>query len=550
MYRGVDVVGLAVEEARAAALRDRARFDPFVRAAEEFAAARGLVLGGGGATRLLGGEAGDPLEAYRLDFLSDRAPRAARDLADALYAVDPGGLGHYTTLMTKTPDVFFEISVDGRAMFSVAAFPVHRGVRTADLASFVPGDARLARGADGRPLRLLCLGPELQLMGVYAALCNPARAQEASALLATEAALRARLPREGPRSAEGGRGGRARSRERPRGGPAPGERPRGGPAPGGGPRGTRPQGPGGEGSRPRGAAAFREALLAEFAAGPGRALVGAAGAALLAGRPPPPGRLQLVSVDSLELEAAAVRALGARLGVEVQTAVNDPKVPTDPRLRRLTAHLVTPPSPQRAGGKEAVLDVFNLAAHELVPFLVAADGLRVGTPFVLMRLRLVDAWTMLVLRAMGAVPEGFAAAARREALAGFAAAERLYEGTLARLAGPAEGGPAEGGPAEGGPAGPPPEGDGLAGALMPSAFLGRLEDPGLAAKRAAARSPSLRYYPLPYYPARAAAAKGGAFGGALRPPPPARAEAEAEAEALPAWAGAAPEDFFGDAPEW
>jgi hypothetical protein len=256
--------------------------------------------------------------------------------------------------------------------------------------------------------------------------------------------------------------------------------------------------------------------------------VGAAGAALLAGRAPAPlGRLQLVSVDSLELEAAAVRALGARLGVEVQTAINDPKVPTDPRLRRLTAHLVTPPSPQRAGGKEAVLDVFNLAAHELVPFLVAADGRRVGTPFVIMRLRLVDAWTMLVLRALGAVPEGFAAGARREALAGFAAAERLYEGALARLGG-APAGPPEGGPPEGGP----PEG--LAGALMPSAFLGRLEDAALAAKRAAIQASSAaRFFP-PYYPAQAAA-RGGAFGGALRPPPP---------EPLPA--GAVPEDFFGD----
>src|SRR5262245_54073200 len=124
MYSQLDAVGDAEARAESVALEDRMRYKAFVEAAERFAAANGLVVGGPAATRLLLGDPGDPaapppvgLDSFQYDFYSGRAPALARALGDAMYDLDPQGLGHYTTVLTKVPGYHLTVAVDGRDLF-------------------------------------------------------------------------------------------------------------------------------------------------------------------------------------------------------------------------------------------------------------------------------------------------------------------------------------------------------------------------------------------------------------------------------------------------
>lgn len=538
MYTELDVVGCAEGLAETAALADREVYLPFIEAAERFASEKGLIVGGAGATRLLigaqDGEGRPPvgLDSFQYDFYAGEQARALCDsLADALYAVAPGGLGHY---VTARPGPRRVVSVDGRDLFTVAALPAHRGMRVADVVIPSERPAQFARGAGGAPLPLQCMGPEIQLMGVYATLCNPGKAGEWGGLLAAEASLRAIFGREiRPKLGEAvkrAEGGRADSR------------------------------------RPL----FR-ALRDEYGGGPGRVLIGAAALALLGGRDSAGvARLQFVTDAPLEGEAREIAAIARRAGAEVEWAINDPKVPTDPRLRRLTVKVV-----EGRDRREPILDVYNAAAHELVPYVAhglaerarlgglasgvppgaapepelgpeslgaasgAASGavptpavvvsggrargrprrpagdrgpataedagagrappasLKVGTPFALMRFRLVDLWTMQVLMRLGAVNPGYAKGVMLDHLREYQEAAEFYERVLAR-------------------AGSAPEG--AAALLTPAAaYVGRLEDPDLALKREAAAGRGPRQYP--YMPAQRAREASGAEAAPKAPGP-------------------------------
>lgn len=453
MYSQLDAVGDAERRAEALAFQDRLRYVPFFKEAERFAAENGLVIGGEAATRLLLGGPDDPppltLDSFQCDFYSGHAVAHARALGDAAHAVDPEGLGHYTAVLAKVAGHSYEVAVDGRPLFTVTALPAHRGVQTAKVVIPTERPAQFARDAGGRPLRVACMGPEIQLMRVYATLCDPGQADAWGRLLETEASLRALHGREA-------RAKIAEAVARAAGGAAGGGRAR-----------------------------FMRAVYESYAAGPDRVLVGPAALALLRGRGADLGaRLQVVAAGSLEAEAQELAALAKRHGLDAQWAVNDPKIPTDPRLRRLTLYLA------EGRRREPLLDVFNAAGHELVPYAKlggssggGGDGgggwqpprLKVGTPFAIMRFRLADMWTVQVLMQMGAVEAGYARGLLHGMLADFEAAAAHYEQALAGGAAPEQ--------------------------LLPvTAYVGRLEDAGLALRRAAQNQPKPRFYP-PYYPA-------------------------------------------------
>jgi hypothetical protein len=108
-------------------------------------------------------------------------------------------------------------------------------------------------------------------------------------------------------------------------------------------------------------------------------------------------------------------------------------------------------------------------------------ALRIGSLFVLMRFRLVDLWTLLLLSKLGAADKAFAGAVLREILDDYEAAaahyERLVRGDAARAA----------------------------AQLLPAAFVGRAEDAVLEQKMEALRRPGRRQEP--FMPAAGPAAR-------------------------------------------
>ena len=198
MYSRLEVVEDAEHRAEAAAFKDRMCYEKFIEAGEQFAAKHGLIVCGRAATRLLlsapeASESSPPilgLDSFQYDLFSGQAPAHARALGDAMYQLDPQGLGHYTTVITKVTDYLLTVAVDGRDLFTVTALPPYRGIRLVDIVNPSTRPAQFAKDSNGAPLRLLCTGPELQLIGVYMMLCNPAKAANWGELLETEAGLR------------------------------------------------------------------------------------------------------------------------------------------------------------------------------------------------------------------------------------------------------------------------------------------------------------------------------------------------------------------------
>jgi hypothetical protein len=337
MYRHLDVVGAAEKLASAKALEDRALYRPFLSAAEEFAAETGLIVSGAAARLLLLSAPAASVTDYRYDFFTDRGFAHARELTDRLYQVDPDGRGHYTTLITNVPHFNWSILIDNRLMFTVTALPVRHGVATRDLISTVSRPALFTSA-----LSLLCTSYDLALIELYRDICDPLQMADVPSLLALATQVRAELAA-------------------PAGKPAP-----------------PPAHPAGALNK------LRQRLVDEFIPGPGRVQIGQA--AVTGERDAARcGRLQIVSAEDLDREAAAVVALGAGTGYTLASHVEDPKLPGNSRLRRLSVYV------QGAQGRTPLIDIYNCAQFELVPFVQHARC-RVGTAFVLMRFLLIDLW--------------------------------------------------------------------------------------------------------------------------------------------------------------
>jgi hypothetical protein len=328
MYLHIDVVAAAERTALLAVRADRERYRPFLEAAERFASRAGLIVCGSAALPMLTGGA-EPLD-YKYDFYSSRGFALARELADVIYDADPDGLGHYTTLTTNIPHHNWKIIVDGRPMFTITT-----------VSSQLRSSCSIQRPALYDPtIKIPVIKQELALIDLYRDICDPTRLEDIKELLAAEAKLRGEFVKK-----------LARVPNRPK-----------------------------HRQHPRPIAEFQARLLKEFVTGPGRVLIGAAalpGAAMT-------GPLQLVSSEEFDIEAETVAVIGRSLGLTVAARAAEMHIPSDTRLRRLTLSVVGPHH------QEAILEIYNTAAYELVPFV--AGSLRVGSPFVILRFLLIDIW--------------------------------------------------------------------------------------------------------------------------------------------------------------
>lgn len=380
MYQGIaDPIGLATTQAKIFIARDRAKYAPFVDATLQFAAENGLVVGGAAAREATLREAGDteasgstgsgstttPIELYSVSVV-----RHARALTDKLWRVDPDVYGRYTTLITKVPGQHLIVSVDERAIAELRAAPRFRG-------------EGLDLGVAAAPSLPSRLQPILQLCQLWEVLASPLQAGEWVAALEAEQALRARDAVIGGRRGRGDGNGNREDRA-------------------------------GRDSSTRDSGRLRAGLMRALA---DEVLVGPVAAALMRGDAATGGRLQYVAEDDLGAVAERIAGAAKRAGTEVTWTIADPLYPFEPRLRKLTVW-------RDAGGRRGapLVDVFNAAAFEAVPFVPAAafpaagvpESTRVGTVWAALRFRGVDWWTLECLARAGVIDAG---SARREAAA-------------------------------------------------------------------------------------------------------------------------------------
>jgi hypothetical protein len=253
------------------------------------------------------------------------------------------------------------------------------------------------------------------------------------------------------------------------------------------------------GGEKMGASEIQAAVLSKFAAGPGRVLVGSAAVDVLAGRSRrADGRIRLVTVMPLEAEAAELEGLAKAMGLTVAWRIEDLRLPTEPRMRRLMVRL-------SGGARALLLEAYNSAAFELVPFTATPrlggrrraserrgerrserpGALKIGSPFVLMRYQLIDIFHVQVLMKSGALHIEHAAYLLDDALEDYERVAQYYDRAVEAAGSDV---------------------DGAAPRIFPPTFLGRFEDRIVAQKRV--QQEAARFHP-PYFPV-SRAEKGGA----------------------------------------
>lgn len=475
MYTHFDILEVAKTHAKVTAIKDRMQYIKFIEAGEKFAADHGLIIGGSAATRLLLRSEPD-IDDFQYNLFSDSIVTHARELGNILYAIDPQGLGHYTTVLTKIIKYLLTILVDGRELFILTVLTAHRGIKTSDV--LIPSEcfAQFAKNEDGTPLKLLCVGPEIQLINIYNSLCNPLNASSWGDLLLTESKLRFIFNQEVKLKIETAinriEGGREGGRQ---GGPAD--------------------------------IHFYRILRDKYANGPGRVFIGPAAIEILTGKKVAGSeRLQVITAGQLDGDAQEILDLAQSIDITISWKIDDPKLPLISHIRRMTIHVI------KDEQKEPILDVYNSAAFDLIPYFTAPPtsqikkqlstahvkrlanrkhtryvqqdpgpplSLKIGTPFVLMRYRLIDLWIIQILMKMGAININYAKIVLNNIVSGYEIAASHYESILNNN-----------------------DTEAVAIKLLPmSTYIGRLENPELVVKRASKILQKTKFYPPAYYPA-------------------------------------------------
>lgn len=113
-------------------------------------------------------------------------------------------------------------------------------------------------------------------------------------------------------------------------------------------------------------------------------------------------RIQIICVNNLNDEVKIISDLLVQhLNVQIETTYNDPKIPIDPRLRKITLYLTKPK-------RIPFCDLFNMAQYEIVPYIPNDNGICIGTDIVTMRIFLIDYWIMTILFHMDVIKESYA----------------------------------------------------------------------------------------------------------------------------------------------
>lgn len=432
MYEALNVVENAESQAKIIIQKDRIRYEKFIEAGEQFAAKHGLIIGEV--------NIGDN---FKYEFFSDRAATHARALGEILYLLDPDGLGHYATVMTKVANHILNVSVDSRELFTISSLPVCRGVRFFN--TIIPDKypAHFAKQSDGSPVQLNCVGPEIRLMNVYASICNPANAKNWGKLLLTETELRKIFLKSYALKIEKivKHGGKSFSSTFYK---------------------------------------LYEKILELYVPGPGRVLIGENAIDLFRNQQINSDRIQVITTSALDNEAQEITIIAKKIGAEITWRIDEPNIPTEHRLRRLTVHCVT------KGRRDIIIDVYNSASFELIPFIIHSlvipsirtVTIKIGTPFVIMRYRLIDIWSIQILVQLGAIDLRSAKSILNSIIYDYELISYYYETCLAN-------------PLL------------FESHLLPiKSYIGRLEDSELALKRSAqaAAIQTTQFYP-PYLPA-------------------------------------------------
>lgn len=393
-----DPAALASEFAETTARSDRERFLPVLELSEQFLIKKQCIAFGETALLMVSRPAKLPLaaytsSAYTLTVYSKKPMAHARELCDEIIARSSsapdceaalGGVD-LTSLVAAASPNGARVKAEQRAVVDFVELKSHKGADLFD--AIVPS----TRGGlfSGSPM--LCVGVEMQLIETYTQLSNPSLAGDWGKLLKKEHMLRTAFLSE--RSIEVGKsyeGGKTR------------------------------------GHHDRERSKALAALEDRFASLEGRVIVSDS---IFNGR----SSKVLVCVSALgaEYDSKEISQISVSVGVTLQTLHNYPKLPTDPRLQKLSVYVKRPD-----GSRELIMNVYNLAEYEAVPFLRGSSSkikgktskrAKYGTAVVAARFLLLEMWTIRLLWKLNSISSDFAKNRTEEIFGRYAALSKAME---------------------------------------------------------------------------------------------------------------------------
>jgi hypothetical protein len=390
---------------------DRKRFYPFYKLAEKYAYDNELIVGKETATLMILRE---PVRSSFLTYnlYSNNGVAHAREIATLIYN-NPDSFPDIdistVRVVTKVPNKVFSIIVDERELIRVSNLLIHRGIYIIDIVV-----ASKFPGFFNKELELQCMSPEQQLIEIYSILMDPSMAGEWPEYLDKESVMRDLVFKNNIHSHR-----HERIRE----------------------------------------SSIFPKLISEYASKPGRVIIG------------DPSRPQIISMYKLEEEEEAIKKIFTEARIE--STLNDPKVPTDQRIRKMTLYKI--------GGRirHPFVDIYNTAGYSLVSFTKESrhdEIIRVGTIFVIAKHYLVDLWILKLLFKINQIGEEFYNRISGGIINNFISLFRPFDDSKIKT-------------------------DEIF-PISPDNYIGHYEDPDIAIKRQIQREflESGKIYP-PYYPA-------------------------------------------------
>lgn len=342
MYTHVDVVGIAEASAALYVQKDRDRYLDVLTAIENFIYQHKCIITGESAHLLFLKKS-----IYLYECYSNNVAEHSKALATLLYKLDPEYLTRYTVLITKVPNQSYVINVDQREFVRLYAIPAVKEHLPIPILPFHCTSALTQQ-------ELFCLGPELQLIQIYSKLCNPNFVEEWPTLLDYEKNMRTLFLEQFSQRLEK-TGGEEDEKHKN----------------------------------------IIKKIILEMVSTRQRIVVGGYIQKNLYNHVVKNrNRLQLITSLNIYEEKEIIQQFCDSNGLKIKIRINNPLLPTNPELRRLTIYF------NNDDQSYLIVDMYNTGSYELVPTnqVNTLDGsFLIGTPFVQARFLLVEIWVLMLI---------------------------------------------------------------------------------------------------------------------------------------------------------
>lgn len=364
MYKGLNVVQKAIEQAELSGSKisnDRKKYEKFYDVLESYISENNVIVVGKLGTKLLLYQPLDLLD-YQYEIISKTPEYDAKSIAKLFYGIDPKNISKYTYVSTKIKNKRYEIVVDNRQLVVINSLDTLKGVNGFDLIIPAERPGYFAKDSEGSCVNLKVFDNELQLINIYSSIIDPLNASDYVELMEFEAKLRDIFLEETGykikdfiKKYKGGNESKHCNLSHK---------------------------------------TIVQMLLEKFVFRTGHVLIGQYAIDVLRYNIQPDSikydksfRLQIISSNDIKEDKKRVIDMVKDLGCTCYGVINNPNVPTDSNMRRLTFYI-----DRKDGKREILMDIFNVCRYQLIPHIN-----KIGTVFTIMKFTLVDIWTIQFL---------------------------------------------------------------------------------------------------------------------------------------------------------